>query len=68
MMRDGGGQSCALTVYVVVSERKAAYEVPVTGKGRISVRGRARGWKGTWGSEAQTCIGEEGRKDGQTIV
>lgn len=49
MMRDGGGQSCALTVYVVVSERKAAYEVPVIRTGRISVRGRARGWKGTWG-------------------
>lgn len=38
------------------------------GRDEYTVPSGARRWKGMWGSEAQVPVGEEGRKDGLTIV
>lgn len=67
---DDDGQSGALTAYVVMSERKAAYEVPATGCYERRMYNARRGHRlekerGVGG--VGVCRGE-GRKDGLTIV
>lgn len=67
---DGDGQSGALTAYIVMSERKAAYEVPGDWlfEGQMYRAGRGHRLEKERGVGGVGVCRGEGRKDGLTIV